>query len=231
MYKHSSNHDSFPHPHAASPLCSPRPRPQRPTPPPPLSASPPPAASPLRLPTPRRRSRLRAVLLRCCARRSGLPSEEMDPVDLEGSQGDSGQGPLEQQREGEDEPTPSPSPPPGDAPAQIPPAGSGARLGFLIGMPASSKKGGARGRLPPVSAAVSGRKRGRSATPVDSSSGGKGKTPVYDSLNHFSLNLYVLVNYLLLNLYDALNYLSLLMCDLNLLLNYELLSITILNCC
>ena len=100
----------------------------------------------------------------------------MDPVDLEGSQGDSGHGPveLEQQREVGDEATLSPSPPPGDAPAQIPPVGSGARLAFLVGMPPSSNRGGARGGLPPVSAAVNSRKRGHTVA-VDSSSGGKGK--------------------------------------------------------
>ena len=60
----------------------------------------------------------------------------MDSTDLEGSKGNSVEQPPEPS------PTMTPSSPQGDPMTQMPPAGSGVRLGFLLGVqpsPSSSK--------------------------------------------------------------------------------------------
>ena len=81
--------------------------------------------------------------------------------------------PPEQQEPEERSP---PCPPLGDVTAQIPPAGSGERLGFLLGIqpsPSGSKDGGTQGGRPPVRAAVNRRSRKRCRSPMDSSSNGE----------------------------------------------------------
>jgi hypothetical protein len=67
--------------------------------------------------------------------------------------------------------SPTPSPPGEEAETlKIPPLGSGARLGFLLGVKPSAAgsrgaKGGSQGGLPPMSGTATSRKRGR-APPV-----------------------------------------------------------------
>jgi hypothetical protein len=108
-----------------------------------------------------------------------------EPIDAkEGS--DSGD--IQGQRFGSSEPSPSPTPPPppGEdmaAMPQIPPPGSGARLGFLLDVqpsPSSSRARGAHGGgkqaagagLPPVVGAGNSRKQVRRPSPFASSSDG-----------------------------------------------------------
>jgi hypothetical protein len=108
-----------------------------------------------------------------------------EPIDVEDG---SDFGDIQGQRFGSSEPSPSPTlpPPSGEdmaAMPQIPPPGSGARLGFLLGVQPSLSSSRARGAhvggkqaagvcLPPVAGAESSRKRVRRPSPFASSADG-----------------------------------------------------------